>query len=134
MPLLTDPRPTYRHCWGDIFEMAEDMGYQDNDTDQIYFVREGFKWNKASIIKLVPRAFVPHGDEFTYPSAVHDQFYNDKSVSRGTADRVMRQFLIEEFDYSRKMQGKQGKARIGRLKAWTAWAAVRANLYAAYHW
>lgn len=120
MPMLTHPRPLYRHLHDDIYQMAEELMYRDPVTHEIYTVHAGFEWDKGTVMKLVPRAIVPHSDEMTYPSALHDKFYRDYSVSRRTADRLLRQFLIEEG--------------LARWRAWAAWSVVRMNLKAGLRW
>ena len=120
MPLLNKTRPLYYHIQDVYYRMAEDLLYRDNVTEEIYRVKAGFKWDKGSVPKIIPRFLVPHGDEMTYPSAVHDQHYTLHNVSRATADRVLRQFLIEEG--------------MPRWRAWTAWSAVRLNLAASLKW
>jgi hypothetical protein len=120
VPLLNKDRPRYRHLAGDYYEMFDSLRYLDEETLIVHIVEAGFRWDKGSILKLIPRACVPHGDEMTYPSALHDKFYVDYSVTRATADRILRQFLIEEG--------------LHPFKAWAAWCAVRMNLLAAYRW
>ena len=120
MPLLTLPRPLYRHLHSDIYQMAEDMRYRDKKTGVVYRVKQGFTWDKGTVLKIIPRIIVPHGDEMTYPSALHDMFYRYNTVTKRTADRVFRQFLIEEG--------------LHPARAWAAWTIVRLNLPASWRW
>lgn len=120
MPLLTEPHPVFRQLRRDQYEMAEVMRYQDSDTGKIYTVPSGFKWDMGTILKIIPRFFVPHSDVMTYPSALHDMFYGDFSVTKRIADRILRQFLIEEG--------------LAKWRAWLAWAAVRMNINASMKW
>lgn len=120
MPLLNKTRPLYRHLYEDIYRMHDKLRYMDNETGEIYEVEEGTEWDKGTVARIVPRFFVPHGDEMTYPSAIHDQHYKKYTVTRRVADRVLRQFLIEE--------------KLHPARAWAAWSFVRMNLKAQWRW
>lgn len=120
MPLLTKPRPLFRQLYEDWYQLYDHLEYQDIETGEIYKVEGGTKWDMGTILKIVPRFFVPHADQMTYPSALHDKFYADFSVTRAVADRILRQFLIEEG--------------LAKWRAWGAWTFVRMNLKAEYRW
>ena len=120
MPMLNKLRPLFRQISGDKYILAEELNYLDVKTGDIYTVPGGTQWDMGTVLKLIPRAIVPHSDEMTYPSALHDKFYTDFSVAKATADRIFRQFLIEE--------------KLARWRAWAAWGAVRLNFRAAWQW
>lgn len=120
MPLLTSPRPLFRHLYADFYQMGEDMLYKDPKTGIEYLVKKKAIWDMGSILKIIPRWIVPHSDEMTYPSALHDKFYGDFSVTKWVADRILRRFLIEEG--------------LARWRAQLAWLAVRMNLKASLAW
>lgn len=120
MGMLTKPRPAFRHMRDDIHKMVEELRYEDDNTGEVYVVAAGSEWDMGTIMKIIPRIIVPHGDEMTYPSAVHDKFYRGQSVTRRVADRILRQFLIEE--------------KVGKWRAWMAWSIVRMNLKAEINW
>ncbi len=112
MPLLNKTRPEFVQLRGDWYQLHDDLRYLDNKTGLVHEVKAGFKWDLGSVMKFVPRIIVPHGDAMTYPSALHDYFYTYYTVTKATADRILRQFLIEEG--------------MARWRAWLAWAGVRA--------
>ena len=120
MPMLNRERPLYRHLYEDIYRMYDELRYMDNETAIIHTVESGTEWDKGTVSKLIPRAIVPHGDEMTYPSALHDEFYKHYNVTKRVADRIFRQFLIEE--------------KIASWRAWMAWSIVTANLKARWRW
>ncbi len=120
MPLLNKTRPGFVQLRADWYQMRDGLRYLDKKTGLVHEVKAGFKWDLGSIIKLIPRIIVPHGDAMTYPSALHDKFYADFSVTKATADRILRQFLIEEG--------------MARWRAWLAWTAVKLNFRASLSW
>ena len=120
MPMLNKTRPLYRHLKDDWYRLYDKLRYMDNETAVIYEVAEGTEWDLGTVMAFIPRMIVPHGDRMTYPSLLHDKFYRDYSVTKRVADRIFRQFLIEEG--------------MPKWRAWTAWAVVRGNINAQIRW
>lgn len=119
MPIIGD-NPHLTHEYDDTYVMYDDMLYRDPLTNELYEIRAPFKWDMGTIIKFVPRIIVPHSDEMTYPSALHDKFYRTYEVTRREADAIFRRFMIEEG--------------MSKTRAWIAWGAVRLNLKAEFRW
>ena len=120
MPMLNKTRPLFRHLHSDWYRLHDKLRYMDNETGEIYEVEAGTEWDLGTVMKFIPRIIVPHGDRMTYPSAVHDKFYKGYSVPKRVADRVFRQFMIEEG--------------MASWRAWTAWSIVSANMGARWRW
>lgn len=128
MPIIDDHRPDHKHLHDDWFRLTEHLGWIDPKTLEVHRVKAPFEWDKGSVFPFVPRAMVPHGDEMTYPSALHDQSYKTYDMSRRAADAIFRRFLIEEFARG------DNPDPFGKIKSWTAWSVVRMNLKAEFRW
>ena len=128
MPIVNDARPDHKHLHADWFLLTEDLEWIDPKTLEVHKVEALFKWDKGSVMRWMPRMLVPHGDEMTYPSALHDQSYKIYDMTKRQADAKFRRFLIEEF-----ARGDEPDP-FGKVKAWTAWSAVRLNLKAQWRW
>ena len=120
MPILNKSRPGFVQLRSDLYPLRDSLRYLDKKTGLIYEVGAGFTWDLGSILKFIPRILVPHGDAMTYPSALHDFFYTYYTVTKATADRILRQFLIEEG--------------MAPWRTWLAWSAVRLNFRASMGW
>ena len=119
MPIVGDD-PHITHLHDDEYRLHDDLHYNDLKTGKHHFVHAPFDWDLGSVLEFIPRFIVPHGDEMTYPSCLHDKYYTTMEVPRREADAVFRRFLIEEG--------------MSKTRATLAWLAVRLNLYAEIKW